>query len=38
MSCSVPLGRLDPEHERQVVAALLDAARTITELLRQFGR
>lgn len=38
MSCSVPLGRLDPEHERQVIAALLDAARTITELLRQFGR
>jgi DNA-binding IclR family transcriptional regulator len=38
MSCSVPLGRLDPDHERQVVAALLDAARTITELLRQFGR
>ena len=38
MSCSVPLGRLDPEHERQVISALLDAARTITELLRQFGR
>lgn len=38
MSCSVPLGRLDPDHERQVVSALLDAARTITELLRQFGR
>ncbi|WP_307868636.1 IclR family transcriptional regulator [Umezawaea beigongshangensis] len=38
MSCSVPMGRLDPEHERQVVAALLDAARAITELLRQFGR
>lgn len=38
MSCSVPLGRLDAEHERQVVAALLAAARTITDLLRQFGR
>lgn len=38
MSCSVPLGRLDPEHERQVISALLDAARQITELLRQFGR
>lgn len=38
MSCSVPLGRLDPDHERQVISALLDAARTITELLRQFGR
>jgi DNA-binding IclR family transcriptional regulator len=38
MSCSVPLGRLDAEHERQVVGALLAAARTITEVLRQFGR
>ncbi|WP_373565524.1 MULTISPECIES: IclR family transcriptional regulator [Actinosynnema] len=38
MSCSVPLGRLDGEHERQVVGALLHAARTVTELLRQFGR
>ena len=38
MSCSVPLGRLTPEHERQVVSALLAAARTITEVLRQFGR
>ncbi|KAA2254913.1 IclR family transcriptional regulator [Solihabitans fulvus] len=38
MSCSVPLGRLDADHERQVIAALLDAARQITELLRQFGR
>jgi len=38
MRCSVPLGRLDAEHERQVVGALLAAARTITEVLRQFGR
>ncbi|MCP2168359.1 transcriptional regulator, IclR family [Goodfellowiella coeruleoviolacea] len=38
LSCSVPLGRLDAEHEQQVVAALLTAARTITDLLRQFGR
>jgi DNA-binding IclR family transcriptional regulator len=38
MSCSVPLGRLDQDHERQVIEALLHAARTITELLRQFGR
>jgi len=38
MSCSVPLGRLDPEHERQVISALLDAARTITELLRKHGQ
>ncbi|NUT97727.1 MAG: IclR family transcriptional regulator [Saccharothrix sp.] len=38
MSCSVPLGRLTPEHEKQVVDALLHGARTITELLRQFGR
>ena len=38
MSCSVPLGRLDADHERQVVGALLAAARTVTEVLRQFGR
>ncbi|MEV0681600.1 IclR family transcriptional regulator [Actinosynnema sp. NPDC050436] len=38
MSCSVPLGRLDPEHERRIVEALLRGARTVTELLRQFGR
>ncbi|WP_433270332.1 IclR family transcriptional regulator [Actinosynnema sp. CS-041913] len=38
LSCSVPLGRLDAEHERQVVEALLRGARTITELLRQSGR
>ncbi|AHI00231.1 IclR family transcriptional regulator [Kutzneria viridogrisea] len=38
MSCSVPVARLDPEHERQIVAALLTAARTVTEVLRQFGR
>ncbi|GDY33023.1 IclR family transcriptional regulator [Gandjariella thermophila] len=38
LSCSVPVARLDGEHERQIVAALLDAARTITDLLRQLAR
>jgi DNA-binding IclR family transcriptional regulator len=38
LSCSVPVARLDGEHERQTVAALLDAARTITDLLRQLAR
>ncbi|GAB3877131.1 hypothetical protein GCM10029964_025640 [Kibdelosporangium lantanae] len=38
ISCSVPLGRLDADHENQVVTALLEGAKTITELLRQFGR
>ena len=38
MSCSVPLGRLDDAHQAQIVAALLDAARQITELLRHLGR
>ncbi|RKT53408.1 IclR family transcriptional regulator [Saccharothrix australiensis] len=37
MSCSVPLSRLDPEHERRVVDALLHGARTVTELLRRVG-
>ncbi|SDX02776.1 IclR family transcriptional regulator [Lysobacter enzymogenes] len=29
ISCSVPLARLDPEHERQVLDGLFDAARAI---------
>ncbi|MGO1054325.1 IclR family transcriptional regulator [Crossiella sp. CA198] len=37
MSCSVPVARLTPEHEKQIVDALLGAARTLTELLRQPG-
>ncbi|MEU4802414.1 IclR family transcriptional regulator [Actinosynnema sp. NPDC023587] len=35
LSCSVPLGRLDPEHERRIVEALARGARTIAELLRR---
>jgi DNA-binding IclR family transcriptional regulator len=38
LSCSAPIARLTTEHEREIVTELLDAARTITELLRQFGR
>ena len=37
MSCSVPLARLDDTHEKQIVAALLAAARTLTDLLRRPG-
>lgn len=29
ISCSVPIARLDPEHERQVIDGLFDAARAI---------
>lgn len=37
ISCSVPIARLDAEHERHVVAALLRAAREITQSLRRLG-
>ncbi|MCP3801625.1 IclR family transcriptional regulator [Allokutzneria sp. A3M-2-11 16] len=37
LSCSVPVARLDDEHEHQVISALLGAARTLSELLRQPG-